>query len=435
MKLTFVGATETVTGSKTLLEISNETILIDSGLFQEGDKAEVLNKELLPFDVKKLTAIIITHAHLDHTGFLPFIYQQGYRGPIYLTEATSKLARIILSDSAELMSEETNPLYSLEDAHNVVSLFRPQKFNEKFKIKNVECVFHRASHILGAATVEIIGDNKKILFSGDLGRNDDPILNPPELRSEVDYIIMESTYGASNRLARDMELEMLAIIKKIKNEKLNLLIPCFALHRAQMLAYILKKIFKENPDLKVPLYLNSPMMEKVTKVYQHNQAEFKFDFNKFNPWEELYFLNEFWDIQRVNETEGPQIILASSGMVTGGRIWTHLVDLAPKNDTLILFPGYLAKGTMGFKIANGETNLTSPTLQQFVMKAKVIQSDAFSSHAEQSELISWLNSAVNKPQIVFLNHGEEKAKSALKEKLESEIYHVIIPKKGEVINL
>lgn len=435
MKLTFVGATETVTGSKTLLEISNETILIDSGLYQEGERAEILNRELLPFDIKKLTAIIITHAHLDHTGFLPFIYQQGYRGPIYLTEATSKLTRIILSDSAELISEGTNPLYSLEDAHNVVSLFRPQKFNEKFNIKNVECIFHRASHILGAASVEIYGENKKILFSGDLGRNDDPILNSPVSRAAVDYIVMESTYGASNRLARDMELEMLTILKKIQNEKLNLLVPCFALHRAQMLTYILKKIFYEHPDLKVPLYLNSPMMEKVTQVYLNNQAEFKIDFNKFNPWEELYFLNNYWDIQRVNETEGPQIILASSGMVEGGRVWTHLVDLAPKNDTLILFPGYLANGTMGFKIASGETNLTSPTLQEFVMKAKILQSDAFSSHAEQSELISWLNSADKKPQVVYLNHGEEKAKLALKEKLESELYNVIIPKKGEVIKL
>lgn len=435
MKLTFIGATLGVTGSKTLLECDDGLFLIDAGLYQEGEHISTLNKEELPFSPKKLTAIIITHAHLDHSGFLPYLYQQGFRGGIYLTEATSKLTRIILSDSAELMNKEDSPIYSLEDAHNVVSLFRPQKFSQEFSIKNTKVTFHHAAHILGAAFVEIKVSDKTIVFSGDLGRGDDPILAPPDNLVAVDYLILESTYGAKNRSSDDMQGEMLNILRKVHKEKLNLIVPCFALHRAQMLSYLIKEIFTLHPELKMPLFLNSPMMEEVTKVYHQFQNDFKVQFDKFNFWSELYFLNGYWDIDRVNKAEGPQVILASSGMITGGRIWTHLIELAPKNDSLIFFPGYLAANTLGHQMANGEKNLISPDGIEFNVKAEVIQSDVFSSHAKQDELIAWVHSTHKLPSKIFLNHGEEQSKLELAKKLQHDQMEIVIPRKYESFNL
>ncbi len=435
MNITFIGATETVTGSKTLINFSEIQVLVDSGLYQEGEKFSSLNKENLSFDPKLLEAIIITHAHLDHCGFLPFLYHKGFRGNIYLTEESAKLVRIILSDSANLLKESDDPLYTVQDAHNVVSLFRPKVFEEKFYIQEGEFVFHKAAHILGAAFLEFRFQEKAIVFSGDLGRVDDPLLGHPDKLTSADYLIVESTYGGHNRIDRDKEKVLIQLLEKIHTEKMNLLIPSFALHRSQLLVYLFKEIFTSHPHLKCPLYVNSPMIEDITKVYNKYLKNFQPRVIELDPWRDIYFLNGYHEIERVNNTLGPQIIIASSGMITGGRIWSHLKDLAPKKDTLLFLPGFQAPETTGWKILKGEKAIISPDGKEIKLAAEVKHSDAFSSHAEQSELLNWILFSDKKIKNIFLIHGEEDSKKAFAKILEKEGMNVVIPKKNQTLSL
>lgn len=436
MKVTFIGAIEGVTGSKSLLEINEELILIDAGLYQEEENIKKLNLEELPFKPKELSAIIITHAHLDHTGFLPFIYKEGFRGPIYLTEPTAKLTNIILNDSAELMQKQDLPLYSKEDAHNVVSLFRPHAFEEVVKINNCTIVFHKASHILGASFVELNDGVSTIVFSGDLGRYDDPLLGPPELISRADYLVVESTYGNRIRVNKNMESELEQILIKIHSNKQILIIPCFALHRAQFLAYLIKKIFTKNPRIKMPFYLNSPMMEEVTYAYKKFINFFiPTEIDLSDVWGKIYFLKHNWDIDNINKAAGPQIILASSGMLTGGRIWTHLSALSRNRDAVIFLPGFQAPGTPGYQLIHGAKKISSPEGDEIEIRAEVLTSEAFSSHADQDDLVNWIKTCKTPIKKIFIIHGEEKSKIGLKERLTTEKYLGIIPKKGESFEL
>jgi metallo-beta-lactamase family protein len=436
MKITFIGATNGVTGSKTLLEINGESILIDSGLYQEGEDVSYLNHEVLPFDVKNISAVVITHAHLDHTGLLPVLFKNGYRGPIYLTEATSKLAHIIIADSAKIMEDQDKPLYSVDDATHVVSLFKPKKYNTKFSHKNLSITFHKGSHILGAAFVEINAGQKTITFSGDLGRYDDPLLGAPENLCKTNFLIMESTYGNRRRLHKDMQDELLKLIEKAKNENLTLLVPCFALHRSQLLIYLIRKIFSTDPELQMPLYLNSPMMEEVTKAYKVNLNSFIVPEDELKEeWSDLHFLEHYWDIERVNNNTGAQIILASSGMLTGGRIWTHLLEFSKRSDVVIFLPGYQAPGTPGYDLASGKKNIVSPEGVEIIINSQIITSEAFSSHGDQEDLLKWLMSSEQPPEKVFLIHGEEESKKELKKCITDKNIEVIIPSKGEEFKL
>lgn len=437
MKITFVGATKGVTGSKSLLEIHGEQILIDSGLYQEGELNTKTILEDLEFLSKKISAIIITHAHLDHTGFLPYLFKIGYRGPIYLTLATSKLAKIILEDSAKVLSQEKSALYSIEDARGVVSLFRPSPFNQEINHKGIIFKFHKASHILGAAFVELTDGKKTITFSGDLGRHDDLLLGPPSKLNPTDFLVLESTYGNKPRPHLDLIAELQHLLERVKKNKLKLLIPCFALHRSQLLVFIIKSIFAEHPELQMPLYLNSPMMENVTSVYKKFWESFRPHREEIHAsWSNLNFLDHYWDIENVNQSNDAEIILASSGMMTGGRIWTHMLDLSKRNDVIIFVPGFQAPGTPGHELISGKKFIRSPEGIDVAINAEVIYSESFSSHADQDDLLQWIQSRPGHlPRTVFLVHGEKEAKIELEKKIESLGPRAHVPKKGEVIDL
>lgn len=436
MKLTFIGATTTVTGSKTLLEVEGHTFLIDAGLYQEDIKLSPLNYEALPFDVKKLSAVIITHAHLDHSGYLPYLYKCGYRGPIYLTKATSKLARIIIEDSAELMSENKKPFYTKEDAISTTSLFKPKLFKEPINHGPISFKFHHAGHILGASYVEIVHKDESLVFSGDLGRYDDPLIGPPDSLVPCQNLVMEATYGNRNRVAENMTKELTAVLKETVNSGKTLLIPCFALHRAQLLSHLFQQIFLAHPDLKIPMAFNSPMMKDVTKVYlQYTSAFTPEEAELKEEWSRMHFLDHFWDIEAVNTQTGAKIIIASSGMMTGGRIWTHLKDLAEREDTILFLPGYQAPGTPGHEVANGARSIYTPEGLSLSIRAKVITSDAFSSHGDQEDLLRWVHSCPQPPKKIFLIHGEEKSKIELAEILTQKGYSVVTPGKIEEIML
>ncbi len=434
MKLTFIGATTTVTGSKTLLEIEGDLFLIDAGLYQEGNLQVDLNFEELSFDPKKLSGVIITHAHLDHTGFLPFLFKKGFRGPIFTTTATSKLASLIIQDSARLMSESKSPLYSIEDAMGAISLFKPRPFNESIILGHLQIKFHHAGHILGAAFIELKYKDKSLVFSGDLGRYDDPLIGPPEALMACQNLIMEATYGDRNRTFSNMQEVLIGILREAQAQHKTILVPCFALHRAQLLAHLFQQIFKNYPELKMPLAFNSPLMQEMTKVYLQFSKNFlpKDEVLK-SEWSNMHFLNHYWDIEAANKSAGPKIIIASSGMLTGGRIWTHLKDLAENPKTIIFLPGFQAPGTPGHQLANGEKTIYSPEKIPIHINAKVISSDAFSAHADQNDLLHWLESAETKPMRLYLIHGEDAAKKALESLLKKKGFNVASPKKEEKI--
>lgn len=446
MKLTFVGATTTVTGSKTILEYDNQRILIDCGLYQENssnESAENINQSDLDILNTHFDAVILTHAHLDHSGLLPFLFKKGFRGPIFSTKETAKLTRIILEDSAELIKNQIKnnnaTLYSPEDAQNVISLFKPQDYKINVNFGNMTFSFHRAAHILGAAFVRIEIADKIITFSGDLGRFDDLFLGQPDQLPMTNYLILESTYGATERETTDHLNEVKKLIEKAINQNATLLISSFALHRAQYLTYLIKKIFYLYPELKIPFFLNSPMMEQVFFTYLKFKDEFSHpsfkEFSLKEAFEELNFLDSFWEIETRNDYQGAQIIIASSGMLTGGRIWTHLKKIAPVEKNILFLPGYQAINTPGYQLINGEKKLLNTERELIEFNCEIIHSSNFSSHAAYGDLQKWLNLEQNKQITIFLNHGEEQSKIKLQKKLEENNIKVICPKKKETFNL
>lgn len=446
MKLTFIGATTTVTGSKSILEYDNQRILIDCGLYQENssnENAENINQPDLDLINTHFDAVILTHAHLDHSGLLPYLYKKGFRGPIYTTKETAKLTRIILEDSADLLKNQTkvtsDTLYSPEDAQNVISLFKPQDYKTNVNLGLMTFSFYKAAHILGAAFLRIKIADKTITFSGDLGRFDDTFLGQPDDLPATNYLILESTYGATERETTNHLNEIKKLIEKAINQNSTLLISSFALHRAQYLTYLIKKIFYLYPELKIPFFLNSPMMEQVFYTYLKFKEEFSHpsfkDFSLEEAFENLTFLDKFWDIENRNDYQGAQIIIASSGMLTGGRIWTHLKKIAPIEKNILFLPGYQALNTPGYKLINGEKQLLNSEQELIEFKCEIIHSSNFSSHAAYGDLQKWLNLKENNHITIFLNHGEDQSKKHLQEKLEQNKIKVICPKKNETFNL
>jgi metallo-beta-lactamase family protein len=436
LKLTFIGATSTVTGSKTLLEVEGIKFLIDAGLYQEGVDASTLNREELSFDPEEISAVFITHAHLDHTGFLPFLIKRGFKGAIYMTRSTAKLAKIILEDSAELMRDQVIPLYSKADATHAISKFKPLHFGEVKTHGPLQFIYHKAGHILGASFIEFHYKDKSFVFSGDLGRFDDPMIGPPDILKRADVIVMETTYGDRNRPPNTMTSELTDLLKEVIANKNTLLIPCFALHRAQLISHLFQEIFENHPELKIPMAFNSPMMKEVTKVYTQyaedfiaNQAELTAE------WSKMKFLDGYWDIEEANTKAPPKIIIASSGMITGGRIWTHIKALADDPDTIIFLPGYQSRGTAGFDLLQGIKTLRSPDGFEIVIKAKIKSSDAFSSHGDQEDLLRWVKSSEVKPKKIYLIHGEDKAKKAFADLLVQNGFSVHCPHQSETIEL
>jgi metallo-beta-lactamase family protein len=437
LKLTFIGATSTVTGSKTLIEVEGMKFLIDAGLYQEGMDASTLNWEDLSFDPAEVAAVFITHAHLDHTGFLPFLLKRGFSGSIYMTRSTAKLAKIILEDSAELMSEQLIPLYSKSDAIHAISKFKPTYFEETKTHGPLKFTFHKAGHILGASFIEFQYKEKTFVFSGDLGRYDDPMIGAPVKLPNADMVVMETTYGDRNRPSNTMTIELTELLKEVISNKNTLLIPCFALHRAQLISHLFQEIFEHNPELKIPMAFNSPMMKEVTKVYTQYAEDFIVGSDELkNEWNRMKFLDGFWDIEEVNTKSPPKIIIASSGMITGGRIWTHLKALGDDPNTIIFLPGYQSPGTAGFDLLQGVKTLRSPDDGiEINIKAKVKSSDAFSSHGDQEDLLEWISSSTIKPTKIYLIHGEDKAKKAFADLLMQKGFNVHCPLKNETIKL
>ena len=438
IRLSFLGASQGVTGSRFRIEANGVRLLVDCGLYQER-QFQSRNWDPFPVPPQSLDAVLLTHAHLDHCGLLPKLVREGFDGPIYCTAATADLTEIILLDSAKIQEQDAEykkrrhekegrkgphpeiPLYTTEDAEAVKPLFSPVSYNSPIEIApGIEASFHDAGHVLGSAMIQVKvrqgGEERKILFSGDVGRLGKPILRDPSTFEEADYVLVESTYG--DRLfsdSMDMAGELADVVVSTVAAGGNIVIPSFALERAQEILYYLNEALQKKSIPKLLVFVDSPMAVNITDVF--NEHPYLFDKEmvqllreKRSPFDfpGLTLVRTVDQSKAINYIKGSTIIIAGSGMCTGGRIKYHLVTNITRPESTILFVGYQAEGTLGRRIVEGEKEVRILG-QQYPVKAKVVQLDGFSGHADRDMLLRWLSALKSPPRRVFVVHGEEKS--------------------------
>lgn len=444
MRLRFLGATETVTGSKYLLEENNGKILIDCGLFQGHKALRLRNWASLPLDPAALDAVVLTHAHMDHSGYIPLLVKQGFRGKIYCSEATRDLCAILLPDSGYLQEEDARrankygytrhtpakPLYSQKDARTALEFFHPVKFDDfitmdnglKFKLKH-------AGHILGASLVQIDNGRKTIVFSGDLGRPHDPVMVAPEHFGQADYLVIESTYG--NRLhSKSNPLETIGeIITTTTAKGGTVLIPAFAVGRTQSLLYYIHELKQKGQIPNVPIFLDSPMAINATKLMHLHAHD-----HRLSEKECAKVCNIATYTKTVEQSKAlgrqkvPSVIISASGMATGGRVLHHLKNYLGDRKNTILFTGFQAGGTRGDRILRGEKEIKIHG-QMWPVRARIESMGNTSAHADYQEILDWLGNFKSAPDKTFITHGEVEASRSLKDKIEDKFgWNVCIPK-------
>lgn len=447
----FLGGTKTVTGSKYLLEINGFKILIDCGLFQGLKELRLRNWDKLPIPIEEIDAVILTHAHIDHSGYLPKLFKDGFTGSVYCTHATADLAQILLKDSAKLQMEETDyaihkgyskhdkpqPLYDINDVALVLPNFVSFDYNQRVEINNnIHIIFRDASHILGSSIVEIEvkgkKESKKITFSGDLGRMDQPVHPKPYSVTETDVLFIESTYGDRVVDCSDVEQDFAKIIINSMERNGILLIPAFAVGRTQILLYYIKKLMDAKRIPKLPVYVDSPMAIDVTWLYSkynnlHNLQDDDITDGGIFSFDSLHYVTDRNYSKQLNTIKKNAIIISASGMMTGGRVLHHLYNLLPKRNTTLLLAGYQAEGTRGRRIEDGEKEIK--LLGEYVkVNCTIEKLDGLSAHADQKDLIDWLKAIKNEPKFVFLIHGESQCLYNYQTKIKEELgWNAIVP--------
>ena len=433
--ITFLGGAGEVTGSKIFIEACNKGMLVDCGVFQGAKELRLLNWEDLPIDVSNIDVVLLTHGHLDHVGYLPRLLKQGFQGIVLGTAPTLAIAEIVLLDSAKIHEEEAEkanlekyskhnpalPFYTTEEAENIIKSFRIHPIDEWFNFsENISIRFQTNGHIIGSTFIEMEINRKRFVFSGDVGRKNDPLLANPKKPKWADYLFLESTYGNKLHPKEDLETYLADLIHETIKKKGNLVIPSFAIERLQSLMYALWKLHEKNKIPPIPIIVDSPMGNNVLDV-----------FSDFIHWHKLSIedyrsmCNRMTIIQSYRETwetiDNPRskIIIAGSGMVTGGRVLTYLQYLIENPSTTVLLIGYQAEGTRGRKLEDGANEIKIYG-RYYSVKAQIKRVASLSAHADQSELIEWPDSIVNFPEKVFLLHGETEALNSLKLKLEDE---------------
>jgi metallo-beta-lactamase family protein len=450
LRLTFLGAAGTVTGSKYLLELDARRILVDCGLFQGLKRLRERNWQPLAFVPKALDAIVLTHAHLDHTGYLPVLVRGGFRGPVYCTRATRDLLAILLPDSARLQEEEAQfanrhryskhtpalPLYTEADAQAALQLLRPLDWSASAPIApGVTARFSPAGHVLGAASVLIESASGRVLFSGDIGRPDDLLMRAPSAPPAADWVLIESTYGDRRHAAVDAESELAAAINRTVQRGGVIVVPAFAVGRSQLLLHLIARLKARRAIADVPVYLNSPMATDATRLYHEHHDEHRLSLSDCTAmFAAARFVNTVEESKRLNTLTGPMIIISASGMATGGRVLHHLKAFAPDPRNLILFTGYQAPGTRGAALVGGADHIKIHG-EWVPVRAEVAQLRSTSSHADCDQLVAWLKSTLSLPERVFVTHGEPAAADALRQHLRRElaIGEVTVAEHGETV--
>ena len=435
--LQFLGAAGGVTGSKYLFSYGDGQLLIDCGLFQGLKELRLRNWAALPIDPARLRAVILTHAHIDHSGYLPRLVSKGYNGPVFATPATCDLLQVMLPDSAHLQEEEARyanrngytkhipalPLYTVEDAMRSLQMLRPVRVHESVEaIPGVFLDFGRVGHILGAGSArlsfQINGQKRTLLDSGDLGRYDRPILKDPEAGGSADWLLIESTYG-DRMHAKDSEEELRKTIKETAEQGSCLVIPAFAVGRTQELVYTIR-IMEDAGEIPVmPVHVDSPMGIEATEIYCRHTEEHDLEMARLRDKESCPISSRNMVIHKtpeqsksINSQKGPMIIISASGMATGGRVLHHLKQRLPNPDTTVLLVGYQAEGTRGRLLQDGAKEIK--LLGEIVpVQAKIKVLDGFSAHADQGEIMRWLGTFQKAPLMTYIVHGEAPAANAL----------------------
>lgn len=451
MKIHFFGAAETVTGSKTLIEAQDLNVLIDCGMFQGLKELRLLNREPLPFEPEFIDFVILTHGHLDHCGWLPLLVKQGFKGKIFCTAPTKEITKLILSDSAKIQEEEAEkankehyskhnpaePLYTLQEAECVFPLLKIVNPNEEIQLSDsVSFNFFYASHILGACSIAMTVEGEKLVFSGDVGQDDDVLLFPPIKPKQADYLFLESTYGDRLHPNNDVYSDLELFINNTIRKNGNVIIPSFAVERVQTMMYYLWQLKKEDRIPNIPYIIDTPMGIDVLHLFLENPK-----WHKLTPHECEEMCKMFTLISNYKDTietiydKRSKVIIAASGMITGGRVLSYLERYIDKPENTILLVGYQAEGTRGRKLLEGAKEIKMYG-KYYNVEANVFLVEGLSAHGDQKDLINWLSDLETKPKKVFLVHGEKEASLGLKTKIE-EVYKTecIIPKLNQVIEL
>jgi len=457
LKLRFLGAAQNVTGSCHMLEVNGAKVLIDCGFYQERDfKARNFEPFVVPPDT--IDAVLLTHAHLDHCGLLPKLVRDGFRGRIYCTSATAEIAQIILLDSAKIQEEDAKykrkrhkkegrkspypyePLYTAADAENTFPHFARVKYNKTVEVApGLEATFCEAGHVLGSSVIKIKaktnGEERTVLFSGDIGRPDRPIVRDAVDIDNADYILVESTYGDRIHRGREDTKKAIAdVINAAKEAGGNIIIPSFALERAQDLLYYINELLLENAIPHMTVYLDSPMAAGITNVFKQHPELYDEEMTEFIDNHEspfnfpgLKITQSTKESKAINHKKGTLMVIAGSGMCTGGRVKHHLVNNITNPKNTIMFVGYQAMGTLGRRIVNGEKEVRILG-REYPVRAKIAKIGGFSAHADKTELLDWLKNLKKPPRKVFVVHGEENSAKQFAEYVRKETgWNVEVP--------
>ncbi len=473
MKITFLGATKTVTGSNFLVEAAGKKFLVDCGMYQGGSKEENRNHDPFDFNVNEIDFVLLTHAHIDHSGRIPKLYVEGYRNPIIATKATMDLCSIMLPDSGHIQEQEIEwrnrkriregkkallPLYTAQDAINTMEIFKPVSYDEIIEITpDIHVRFNDAGHMLGSSIIEVwaVEDGKqtKAVFTGDLGNNDIPLLSSPTMIDNADYLVMESTYGSRLHMRNDDKANLfLDIVSDTLNKGGTVVIPSFAVGRTQEILYELNGLKEKKDDeeftekyqtlMRAPVYVDSPLAISATEIFKKNAELFDDETQNLiksgdNPLEfpGLQFTRTADESKALNEKDEPAIIISASGMCEVGRIKHHLKHHLWDEKSTILFVGYQAPGTLGRRLVEGE-KIVKIFGEEIKVAARIEYIEGYSGHADQEWLLNFIYSFITKPKHIFLVHGEPEGQEVLKQKIEETVnIPVTIPEYGQTYTL
>jgi len=451
MKIRFLGGTGTVTGSKYLLSIDNKKILVDCGLYQGVKNLRNKNWKEFPVDPSTIDAILLTHAHIDHSGYIPALMKNGFKGSVFTSSGTLDLCAVLLPDSGYLQEEDARyanrkhfskhspavPLYTEEDARKSLGLFKPVSMNKTIEIiSGVTAIFTPVGHILGASAIRVTAKGKSITFSGDVGRSDDLVMKPPKTLEQTDYLVVESTYG--NRLHGKIDVfeYFEDIINKTNKRGGIVLIPSFAVGRTQINLHILQILKHSHRIPNIPIFLNSPMAISATEIYCRHNKEHKLSAEQCSVIDEgTKYVRTAEESIELNNSRYPSVIISASGMASGGRVVHHLKSLVSHHQNSIVFIGFQAAGTRGDAMVNGASEIKIHG-EYYLVKAEVHHNDSLSAHGDYAEIIDWLDQSDIAPSKVFVTHGERSAADAMRLKLKDKFsWNVCVPELNDEYEL
>lgn len=445
--LTFLGGADTVTGSKFLLRHGKQSLMVDCGLFQGYKQLRLRNWNPLPVVPDSLDAVLLTHAHLDHSGYLPLLAREGFRGPVYATRGTCDLCHILLPDSGHLQEEDASyanrhgfskhqpalPLYTQLDARASLRLLKAKPWHERFEpVHGWHARFSQAGHILGAASLLLEVGGRRVLFSGDLGRPDDLLMLPPEPPPAADVVLIESTYGDRLHPAADLPSELGPALQRVSARGGVAVLPVFAVGRAQAVLHAIHLLKKSGAiPRSLPVFLDSPMAVHTTSLYQHHEGQYRLNRQELHALGETAVMVSSTDESKaLSKRHGPMVILSASGMATGGRVLHHLARYAGDHRNMILLTGYQAPGTRGDRLARGEPSIRIHG-QDVAVTAEVVQLESASAHADSGQLLAWLSAMPAPPRQVYVVHGDMAASDALRASIEHQLgWHARVPEQG-----